>query len=442
MDIAIRVEGLGKRYTINRTAAATTLREQMTSGIARLFGQRSDVGELLPHDEAEPRTAEQEYWALKDVSFEVMSGERIGIIGQNGAGKSTLLKILSRVTSPTEGRIEIRGKVSSLLEVGTGFHPELTGRENIYLNGAILGMSRQEIRKKLDQIVSFSGVERFIDTPVKHYSSGMYVRLAFSVSAWLDPDILILDEVLSVGDQAFQRKCAERMRELTREGRTVVVVSHSMATINQMCQRALYLERGRVISFDAVQEATVEYQRDVVQEIEQHQEGPWHRSHIEIPDDRIEVLTERKGEAELLSASIHVVGKDPADVLPMDAPLHVEMHYRLLRDLPFPVVPNFHLFDEFGGRILITMPEQLPSSAAGDYVAICVLPAYTLNFGRFIMMVALSSFTEQPQVHFAATETLRFEITEDGVQDPRRHGFRQHLPGFTRARLDWIYQAS
>jgi lipopolysaccharide transport system ATP-binding protein len=265
MDLAIRVESLGKRYTINRTAAATTLREQVTSGIARLLGQRSDVGELLPHDEADPRSPEQEYWALKDVSFEVMTGERIGIIGQNGAGKSTLLKILSRVTSPTEGRVEIRGKVSSLLEVGTGFHPELTGRENIYLNGAILGMSRQEIRKKLDQIVSFSGVERFIDTPVKHYSSGMYVRLAFSVSAWLDPDILILDEVLSVGDQAFQRKCGERMRELTREGRTVIVVSHSMATVNQMCQKALYLERGRVISFDAVQDATVEYQRDVVE---------------------------------------------------------------------------------------------------------------------------------------------------------------------------------
>jgi lipopolysaccharide transport system ATP-binding protein len=277
---------------------------------------------------------------------------------------------------------------------------------------------------------------------VKHYSSGMYVRLAFSVSAWLDPDILILDEVLAVGDQAFQRKCAERMRELTREGRTVIVVSHSMATVNQMCQKALYLERGRVVSFDAVEEATIEYQRDVIQEIEQHQVGGWHRSRVNMPDPRIELLIERTGEAEFISASIRVSDECPVDILPIDSSLRVEMRYRLLRDLPFPVVPNFHLYDEFGGRLLVTMPNQLPPSAAGEYIATCVLPAYELNVGRFMLMVALSSFTEQPQVHFAALETLRFEITEEGIEDPRRHGFRLPLPGFSRARLDWTCQTT
>jgi ABC-type polysaccharide/polyol phosphate transport system ATPase subunit len=261
MDYAIRVEKLGKLYTINRTAAATTLREQMASAIARMRGRPPTVPPLAS-EQTQHAGQSKEHWALRDISFDVMAGERVGIIGQNGAGKSTLLKILSRVTAPTEGRVEIRGKVASLLEVGTGFHPELSGRENIFLNGAILGMSHQEIRRKFDQIVDFSGVERFLDTPVKHYSSGMYVRLAFSVSAWLDPDILILDEVLAVGDQAFQRKCAERMKELTREGRTVLFVSHSMGTIRQMCQKVLYLEHGRVVTFGPVEDGAEEYERD------------------------------------------------------------------------------------------------------------------------------------------------------------------------------------
>jgi lipopolysaccharide transport system ATP-binding protein len=188
----------------------------------------------------------EEFWALKDVSFEVKRGDRIGIIGRNGAGKSTLLKILSRITEPTEGRISIKGRVASLLEVGTGFHPELTGRENIYLNGAILGMSKVEIRRKFDEIVAFAEVERFLDTPVKRYSSGMYVRLAFAVAAHLEPEVLVVDEVLAVGDAQFQKKCLGKMEDVSREGRTVLFVSHNMASIRRLCTHGLFINAGQV----------------------------------------------------------------------------------------------------------------------------------------------------------------------------------------------------
>ena len=212
-----------------------------------------------------------------------------------------------------------------------------------------------------------------------------------------------------------------------------------MATVNQMCQKALYLERGRVVSFDAVAEATTEYHRDVIQQIEGSAAGGWHRNQVEMPDPRIEVYTERTGEAELLGASIRAAGQAPASVLPLDATLEVEMRYRLTRDLAYPVVPNFHLYDEFGGRLFVTMPETLPPATAGEHRAVCILPPYLLNAGRFTVMVALSSFTQQPPVHFAGIEALRFEVSEVGVTDPRRHGLQQPLPGFIRPRLDWSY---
>lgn len=211
-DIAIQVSGLGKKYHIG-TKKSDSFRESFSN----LFKKRTLNGE-------------DAFWALKDIDFEIKKGEAVGIIGRNGAGKSTLLKILSRITEPTEGRVEFQGRISSLLEVGTGFHPELTGRENIYLNGTILGMSRNEIRAKFDEIVAFSGVEKFIDTPVKHYSSGMYVRLAFAVAAHLEPEILIIDEVLAVGDAEFQRKCLGKMEDVAAEGRTVLFVSHNMVS--------------------------------------------------------------------------------------------------------------------------------------------------------------------------------------------------------------------
>jgi len=237
-EIAIRIEQLSKRYR-RGTLGAGTLNAAMQSGIARLLG-REDPNRP-------PEGGEGEFYALRDVSLTVRRGETVGIIGGNGAGKSTLLKILSRITAPTAGTVHIYGRVASMLEVGTGFHGEMTGRENIYLNGAILGMSQAEINKKLPEILEFSEVGDFIDTPVKRYSSGMYMKLAFAVAAHLDSDILIMDEVLAVGDAAFRKKCLDRMAEAARSGRTVLYVSHNMATVRRLCDRCVLLERGRIV---------------------------------------------------------------------------------------------------------------------------------------------------------------------------------------------------
>jgi len=236
-DYAIRVEGLGKRYRIGEREHYRALRETLVD-LARAPLRRLRAPGA--------RGLDSTIWALRDVSLEVAPGEVLGLIGHNGAGKSTLLKILSRITEPTEGRAEVRGRVGTLLEVGTGFHPELTGRENIYLNGAILGMKRAEIARRFDEMVAFAEIERFIDTPVKRYSSGMYLRLAFAVAAHLEPEILLVDEVLAVGDAAFQKKCLGRMSDVAREGRTVLFVSHNLPSIENLCQRVVVIEGGRV----------------------------------------------------------------------------------------------------------------------------------------------------------------------------------------------------
>lgn len=255
-DTVIKVENLSKKYLISHqqnSGGYLTLRDQITEGVKSLgrnfarVGQKSDI------------PSKEEFWALKDVSFEVKQGDRLGIIGRNGAGKSTLLKILSRITEPTEGQIAIRGRVASLLEVGTGFHPELTGRENIFLNGAILGMSRIEIKQKFDEIVAFAEIEKFLDTPVKRYSSGMYVRLAFAVAAHLEPEILIVDEVLAVGDTQFQKKCLAKMDDVAKAGRTILFVSHNIGVMQTLCNRGLLLHKGMVITEGEETSAVITY---------------------------------------------------------------------------------------------------------------------------------------------------------------------------------------
>jgi len=286
-DIAIRVENLGKQYRLGEFQGYRTFRETVSNLLVAPFRrsreQRAESGEQRAESreqraESEERRAESEeprgengssrsplppstIWALRDVSFEVPRGQVLGIIGRNGAGKSTLLKILSRITEPTTGRVEIHGRVGSLLEVGTGFHPELTGRENIFVNGAILGMSRAEIKRKFDEIVDFAGVENFIDTPVKRYSSGMQVRLAFAVAAHLEPEILIVDEVLAVGDAEFQKKCLGKMDEVSRSGRTILFVSHNMAAVQSLCRRVMVLDSGTIYCIHEPVEACVKYSR-------------------------------------------------------------------------------------------------------------------------------------------------------------------------------------
>ncbi len=236
-DPVISVAGIGKEYVLGVSMSGNMLREQIASGVRKIF-QRVE----------RPNRQQQRFWALKDVSFRVDQGEVVGVIGHNGAGKSTLLKVLSEITEPSTGEIRVRGRIASLLEVGTGFHPELSGRENIYLNGAILGMTRSEISRKFDEIVAFSGVERFLETPVKRFSSGMYVRLAFSVAAHLEPEILVIDEVLAVGDLEFQKRCLGKMGDVARSGRTVLFVSHNMTAIHDLCERSLLLNHGELVA--------------------------------------------------------------------------------------------------------------------------------------------------------------------------------------------------
>jgi len=279
----IKVEGLGKKYVISheQRESYTALRD-VISRKARKLASGNKV-----------KTVREDFWALQDVSFEINAGDAVGIIGRNGAGKSTLLKVLSRITEPSAGRIEINGRIASLLEVGTGFHPELTGRENIFLNGAILGMSRSEIKRKFDEIVDFSGVEKFLDTPVKRYSSGMYVRLAFAVAAHLEPEILVVDEVLAVGDAEFQKKCLGKMNEVShQEGRTVLFVSHNMRAIQDLCQKSIYLQNGKILDIGPTDQVIEHYLNTGTSQAYHGTNGPVH--FVEVAQDKNELVVDVK----------------------------------------------------------------------------------------------------------------------------------------------------
>lgn len=271
----IKVENLSKKYILShqQQESYTALRDVITEKVKTI--SRRVLHPFTYHHSTYTNSSQDEFWALKDVSFEITQGDRVGIIGRNGAGKSTLLKILSRITEPTSGKVSITGRVASLLEVGTGFHPELTGRENIFLNGAILGMRRVEIKRKFDEIVAFAEVERFLDTPVKHYSSGMYVRLAFAVAAHLEPEILVIDEVLAVGDAQFQKKCLGKMEGVSKEGRTILFVSHNMTALKSLCSRAVWLNAGRIMDGGKTDEVVANYlQSGAVLQMEQVWDDP------------------------------------------------------------------------------------------------------------------------------------------------------------------------
>ena len=428
---AIEVSNLSKSYIISHQT------KRRARSLKELFSKKPDLIEEI--DDPAPNIEEQKqetFWALKDISFEIKEGERIAIIGANGAGKSTLLKILSRITEPTSGKITIRGKVASLLEVGTGFHPELTGRENIYLNGAILGMKKREIAAKFDQIVSFSGVEKFIDTPVKFYSSGMYVRLAFSVSAWLDPDILIVDEVLSVGDQAFQRRCAERMKELTGAGRTVLFVSHSMQAVKAMCDKALFLEKGKAASFQSVEDAATQYMRSIETETAEE----WIRSQFRPGDLGIVARSDLDDKIKCVKAAVINSDNELCGLIPIEEPFFLELTYEVLSDLDYIATPNIHFYDEFGARFFISLPEKPSPQKKGIYTARCEVPPYLFNVGRYTVVIAFSSYSLTAPLHFSYENALRIEVVEENLVDPRRHGWTGALPGISRYRLDWSYR--
>jgi lipopolysaccharide transport system ATP-binding protein len=405
MDV-ISAEKLSKRYVLG-SRQPYSFREMLTG----LF-DRGDEKRVL--------------WALRDVSFSVGEGETLGLIGHNGAGKSTLLKILSRITKPTSGTASIRGRVGSLLEVGTGFHSELSGRENIYLNGAILGMKRAEIEKKFDEIVAFSEIEAFLDTPVKHYSTGMYMRLAFSVAAHLDPEVLIVDEVLAVGDVGFQRKCLRKMRDVGESGRTVIFVSHDMQSITRLCRRVIWLKDGELRSDGEAKHVVGEYLH------EQSQTGA---------EKFWEDVTTAPGNEIVRLRAARVRRSDGAVSSSIDIrhEVTIEMEYEVLRSGKV-IVPSIQLNNEQGACIFISHDWNSgwrnTEREAGTYKSSVTLPGNLLSEGT--VFVTIGAATHQPhEVHFNERDAVTFNVIDSPDGDAARGDFAGPMPGAVRPILEW-----
>ena len=417
-DLSILVRGIGKRYKIGASQQrADTLRDMITAQVKR-------IGSSL-HGKRDRANESDQIWALRDVSFEVKRGQALGIIGRNGAGKSTLLKVLSRVTDPTEGYGEMRGRVGSLLEVGTGFHPELTGRENIFLNGAILGMHKKEIEARFDEIVAFSEVEKFIDTPVKRYSSGMYLRLAFAVAAHLEPEILVVDEVLAVGDADFQRKCLGKMGDVANSGRTVLFVSHNMSAILRLTQDSIVLDKGKVILNAPSSEAVDFYLNRGLSKVG---ERFWEGEEVPVSSAPFRPLAIR---------ILDKLGQVSDSVRSVD-PIQIEIDYELTEDVTGLRV-GFYLFTTRGEPIFTSFDidseelfKEFTSRPKGVYTSRCTIPANTLNEGRFLLGVNASSYGIRR--YFQDDQALSFSVDASGA--PGTH-WPEARPGPVRPVLGW-----
>jgi lipopolysaccharide transport system ATP-binding protein len=405
-SIVIRVQSLSKQYAIGRNQKNTkTFQETLTSAFAAPF--RRFVGG--------PTEAPEEFWALKDVSFEVEQGQVVGIVGRNGAGKSTLLKILSRITPPTQGRIELRGRIASLLEVGTGFHGELTGRENIYLNGAILGMSRAEISRKFDDIVAFAEVEKFIDTAVKHYSSGMYVRLAFAVAAHLDQDVLFVDEVLAVGDAEFQKRSIKKMKDMSRVGRTVVFVSHNLTALRNLCSTGLLLERGAVVKSGPIGDVLSAYAgggRNVSTKLRGVRNGP----------------------AELVRVSVVPVGGALSEPVRATGPFSIKIEVEVVRPGEFGVF--IYCYNE-NQQLVFSTDSFLDGTlnrlqlSSGIHLFECIVPGHMLTDGTYVLDVLL---IRNHQVAASEAAVLSFNVVNDFV---RVDGWNWRPANIIRPKTTW-----
>ncbi len=424
MQPIISVRGLGKRYHIGaQQPRYGNLRESLASWArSPLRAFRSRIGQAHPT-----------IWALKDVSFDLMPGEILGIIGRNGAGKTTLLKVLSRITEPTEGEAKLWGRVASLLEVGTGFHPELTGRENIFLNGAILGMRKAEIDRKFDEIVSFAEVERFIDTPVKRYSSGMYVRLAFAVAAHLEPDILIVDEVLAVGDASFQKKCLGKMREVGQGGRTVLFVSHNMAAVNLLCTRAILLSEGAVRCDGPVSETVNEY---LSEDGAGNGERVWSDPRSAPGGERVRIEAVRIVSGERVSSQV-----------PIDQEVSIEVEFMTLESGISSLAANIYLLDSMGVTVLSTASTPAAYSLAeewfdrphpaGRFRSTCTLSSNFLNDGVYHVSVFIVTLGPI-RIEAEAERAVSFTVFDTGTMRQPGGGSRWH--GVVRVRLPWRTQ--
>jgi len=407
-DTAIKVENLSKKYIIG-AKASSSLRETIVHKWNSLSNKTNCNNE--------------EFWALKDISFEVKQGEILGIIGKNGAGKSTLLKVLSRITEPTSGRFVMNGRVSSLLEVGTGFHPELTGRENIYLNGTILGMTRKEVKQKFDEIVDFSGVEKFIDTPVKHYSSGMYVRLAFAVAAHLEPEILIIDEVLAVGDAEFQKKCLGKMDSVAKEGRTVLFVSHNMGAVNSLCSNCILLNNGNIVTNNKTADVILKYYSN------ENSTAFFEPKTKKIGDSNIELIS---GWVENLDGKIQ-------NSFNFNESFNVCMKYKILTEQLSIPVPNFHFYYTDGSYAFVSQPASEKVKEKGIYIAKCNIPKFFLNNKTYFVGLAITTYHEVGyDVNFWEQNALSFIIKDEmNYSEINRYNYHSEIPGVIRPLLNW-----
>jgi lipopolysaccharide transport system ATP-binding protein len=430
-NIAIRAQDISKWYRIEHDAKPRyqTLRDQIAKVVTSPFKRIADSGKDSTSSANGKTRHSSHIWALEDVSFEIQQGEVVGLIGPNGAGKSTLLKILTRITEPTKGVIDLYGRVGSLLEVGTGFHKELTGRDNVYLNGAILGMKKNEIEKKFDEIVAFAEVAKFIDTPVKFYSSGMTVRLAFAVAAHLDPEILLVDEVLAVGDASFQKKCLSKMESVGKSGRTVVFVSHHMPSITRLCERAMLLTSGRLVKSGPADLVVADYLSSNL--------GT--SAYKEYHDP---LLAPGNDIARLFSVRVIDEQGNTSYNFDIRQPVGIEMTYDILRP-GYAMYPHFTLHNE-EEVLLFTSIDTDPAwrgvnREPGRYVSTAWIPGNTLAEGNFSIGAAMR--TEMPHmVHFYDLDSVAFQVVESPDGDTARMDYSGRMRGVVRPYLKWTTQ--
>ncbi len=416
-NIIIEIKGLGKKYNItHQRGSYTALRDVIMNTIKSPFSfLKRRAKKIIGLEKKE------EFWALKDINFNVEKGEVVGIIGANGAGKSTLLKILSQITPPTEGEIKIHGRVGSLLEVGTGFHPELTGRENVFLNGAILGMTGKEIAKKFDEIVAFAGIEKFLDTPVKHYSSGMYVRLAFSVAAHMEPDILIVDEVLAVGDAEFQKKCLGKMNEITKkEGRTILFVSHNMSAIATLCQKGILLSHGKIVKAGNIEDVINAYSKTV------------------LDNPTVSITTNKKMLAAITKISLNNNENKEAQSFDIQEEVHIVTEYKVdepllqlqlsltLSNDAFDIVQSFDTDRE----------EEIKTAETGTYRATCIIPKMFLKAGTYNIRATLGIPSKLIQ---NTGPVIAFDVTESSINTQHK-SYRKDRSGLIVSNATWTKQ--
>jgi lipopolysaccharide transport system ATP-binding protein len=416
----IRVEQVSKLYRLGEIGTGT-LSKDLNRWWARMRGKEDPytrLGQL--NDRTRKGSFGDIVWALRDINFSLEQGKILGVIGQNGAGKSTLLKIISQITTPSEGSLKIRGRIASLLEVGTGFHPEMTGRENIFMNGTLLGMTRREIQSKLDNIIDFAGVALYIDTPVKRYSSGMQVRLAFAVAAFLEPEILIVDEVLAVGDAEFQKRAIGRMQEVSAgDGRTVLFVSHNMTAVSSLCSEAIVLENGSVVCHDSVEKSIDFYLHNIEK----------NRSMVRWD------IEKRPGDDVASLISARLVGSDDQEAKKVEfaQDFGIEYTFEVLNS-GFRLYPNVHFLTKRNDYLFVS-PHQQPITSKGIYTVRLDVPGNLLNDGGYIAGIALTS-TNPTRVHFFSSDALIFDVVEKDYNE-REGEYLDKIPGFFRPTLNW-----